>query len=507
MDKNSLTHKTLKNLSYSTFSYLWPVLFALFITPVLVFNLGARDYGVFIFINSILSLIGLLDFGISTAAQKYITEYSAAGLREKLRNLIGTMNTLFTAMGIVGLTIMATVGYVGCGFFNCTAETTFSYPTLFLLAGLIFLVDSVNSIYNIIPYAMQRFDLTAKLGVAKVSLQQLTALVLVLQGFSLYAIFISALLYSIAFSFVSRSIALKIMNEARFYFRFHKESAKEVYAFGLSLFITNLSTNSLINLDKFVIPIMLGPSRLTYYSLPGAISSKVPGLIGAFSSVIFPVTTQVASTGDQELLKRLYLRSFRLVAVLSASMAIPIFILSKEILRFWLDETFVQQSSLILMIFAVICFVLSLQSHMSNFLYGLGKLRAITVLSMIMAVLNVLLLALLIPRFDIIGAAWAYLISILPVFYLIYYLEKKYLGLTRIFLRHFVLYAKILIVGLALFAIIKLLLAGLITNLFSLLVMCGLSVVIYLALYWAFGFFKKEDVSDVLAFVKGSLAR
>lgn len=70
MEKDSLKYKSLKNASYNMFGYAWSIIFAIGITPIIVFKLGIKEYGIYIFINTLISLLGLIDLGITTAATK-----------------------------------------------------------------------------------------------------------------------------------------------------------------------------------------------------------------------------------------------------------------------------------------------------------------------------------------------------------------------------------------------------------------------------------------------------
>ncbi len=501
METDSLTYATLKNLSYSLLGYGWPLIFALFVTPIIVLNLGTRDYGVYIFINTIASLLGLLDLGVSTATQKYLSEYSATESRRGLSSLIRSMNTLFLCIGSIGLLVMIGIGFIGCAHFNCIGDTSVPYSLLFLIAGGTFLVESLNSVFVFTPYALQRFDISTKVGAVKITLQQLTILLLVLGGYSLFSIFLSTFAYSLIFFFVNQIIARRILPEARLRFGIHFEEIRKVYAFGFSIMLNNLSTSTLAHLDRFLIPIFLGPSQLTYYSLPGTISSKIPGVTGSMSSVIFPVTTKVHNGGDHAQLVRVYQRSLRLVTILAASMAISLFIFSTYLLRYWLNEDFVRKSGHVLMIFAAIAFLVSIQTHVSNFLYGTGKLKAITNTSIVMALVNLLLLLVLLPSFGITGAAWAYVLSLLPVFYLLYIVEARYLSIPHFFKRYALLYSKLIATGVLLYIFAHFALIPLSKSFAALLVIGPLSVLSYLFIFWRLRFFDTEDLREVRAYM------
>src|ERR1035437_2365126 len=103
MEFNS--HRILTNTTWNLVGYVWPILFAIVITPVIVRSWGIREYGVYIFLSTVISMLGLLDFGISTAVSKYLAEYYAQNNHEKIKNLLGTANTIFSVVGIIGLLI------------------------------------------------------------------------------------------------------------------------------------------------------------------------------------------------------------------------------------------------------------------------------------------------------------------------------------------------------------------------------------------------------------------
>jgi O-antigen/teichoic acid export membrane protein len=61
METSSLSYKTYKNISYSFIGFVVPIVFSVFITPVIVHKLGVAEYGVLILTNTIMGFLGLLD--------------------------------------------------------------------------------------------------------------------------------------------------------------------------------------------------------------------------------------------------------------------------------------------------------------------------------------------------------------------------------------------------------------------------------------------------------------
>ncbi len=68
-------HTSIKNTTYNFIGYIWPMFFSILTTPIIILNLGIKEYGVYVFITSVIGIIGLLDLGISAAVMKYLIEY------------------------------------------------------------------------------------------------------------------------------------------------------------------------------------------------------------------------------------------------------------------------------------------------------------------------------------------------------------------------------------------------------------------------------------------------
>ena len=101
-DGPSVKERALKNISYSLLAFIWPVLIAFIVTPIIVHHYGIKEYGIYIFINTLISLAGLLDIGFASAVSKFIAERHGGSDKEGLRNLFKTANTIFFLIGIIG---------------------------------------------------------------------------------------------------------------------------------------------------------------------------------------------------------------------------------------------------------------------------------------------------------------------------------------------------------------------------------------------------------------------
>jgi O-antigen/teichoic acid export membrane protein len=508
---SSITERALKNISYSVLSYGWPVIIAIFITPLIVHKLGIKGYGIYIFINTLITLAGLLDIGISTALSKFIAERHGRRDSEGLGRLFGTGNIILLAIGVAGFIFISGSIFVGLVSFPGTAGEYSAYIPAFIFAGFTFFINSINTLYIILPMALQRFDVGIKIGLYSITLQQLTTLALLFMGRSINSIFLAQALLTLIFYFIYRKYSVVLLNEDEqksvHKYAWHKKEALTCYTFGIVTFFNNLAGSSLTYLDRMIVPVFLGPSNLTYYSLPGSITNKTPGFSATLSGIIFPMTATFEGAGEKDKIKILYVRSMRLITITSAAITITFMAFAYKMLNYWISPDLANKASAVLIILALTNFVLAITGPLSNFLLGMGKLRSLTIASVVTAVFNLVLLLVLLPRFGIEGAAWAYLLALVPYLFLFYRTERVYLALLDRKDYYLKILLQISCTSTVVYLIDAFIVERFISNFPGVIVSCIFSFALFLGVHYMFGFFEKEDVHDIGSFVRRLLRR
>jgi O-antigen/teichoic acid export membrane protein len=506
VEPSSLTFQTFKNISYNVVGYVWPMFFALFVTPIIIFRLGVKNYGIYIFLNTVIGFLGLIDFGIGTAVSKYLAFYYGKKDFISITKLTNTANSLFLIIGTFGFIIAAVIALFGPAFLMGQFSSYAQYSFLFFIAGGIFFFNSVCGTYGSILNAVQRFDIRNMIGISSLTVSSLGILAIVLLGGSLQMIFIFQLILNFFIAATTFYYGKKVLPAATTKFAWDKGEVRKCYNFGLIAFVNNIAATALSSLDRLIIPFFVGPSNLTYYSVPGSVTSRIPGFANTLSATIFPTTSQLDGGDDRIRIEALYIRSFRLITIMAAAMTVTAASFAYKILFFWLNADFASHSTDILIILALTNFILALMGPLSNFLLGLGKLKFLTAMSITMGVLNAILLVILLPRYGITGAAWAYLVSILPTAYMFYYAETHYLALSGRKKYYTKKIVGTVLVSAAIWAIDTFLLSPFIVDRTTLLIVGGTSIVGYILFYKILGLFEMEDWRD-MSFFFGEILR
>ncbi len=507
MIKDSPTYRALSNALFSMIGFGWPIILAIFITPFTVHNLGVKEYGVYLFISTFIGIVGILDIGISSALSKFIAEENGRGDHEKMREIFGIGNTIFFGVGIVGALIIVGSAYIPLYFTNDPTITQYAqYKTAFVAGGLIFFTTSIMSIYAILPAAIQKLRASTRVGIIFTTLQQLVLVFIILNGYGTNALLWSSFVVTLLSYFAYRAMAENILphelKKSVHQFRFNGEEIKKYYSFGIGVFVSNVANSSLTYLDKMIIPLFLGPSNLSYYSLAGSIANKTPAVSTIFSNVIFPMTASFEGAGDRERTKQLYVRSMRLMTVLSMAITVTIIAIPYKMLQYWISEDVAIKGTAVLILLAWTNFFLSLTTPLTNFLIGAGRLKQLAKATVTAAILNALLLLILLPTVGLNGAAWAYILALIPYLFLFYWTETHLLELPGRLLFYAKLVAKLVLVSAIVYIIDTELLAAHISNFKEVVLVGTISVLLFLLIYRAFGFFEKRDVDDIQTFAK-----
>jgi O-antigen/teichoic acid export membrane protein len=142
MEANSLSYTTLKNSAYTFVNYIFPILFSVFITPIVVKKLGVEDFGVYVLVNTIIGFLGLLDIGFSAALLKYIAEYYGRKDFVALQKLISSANSLFLIIGLISFFCFLLAGLFFLPWFHINISSQQHILVVFVLGGiLIFLIS------------------------------------------------------------------------------------------------------------------------------------------------------------------------------------------------------------------------------------------------------------------------------------------------------------------------------------------------------------------------------
>ena len=171
-------------------------------------------------------------------------------------------------------------------------------------------------------------------------------------------------------------------------------------------------------------------------------------------------------------------------------MGTPAVVFAPNILQYWLGSAFKAESTEALQILVATYFMLGLSASAYWITMASGRARSTAIFSFATASINVGAIFLLVPSYGVVGAALAYLISVITVPGFVWYVERRVLKLAR---SPWPGIAWRLIIGITAEVVVCLALRPFADNLVSTIGLVLLCMLVAPAVLYSFGFIEAED--------------
>lgn len=223
----------------------------------------------------------------------------------------------------------------------------------------------------------------------------------------------SDLMYYAAYT-VFGSIGNNVINFIRLkkYIRLDSFSISELNIWrhlkpAFAIFVFNLVTSIYVNLDKVMVGFLKDNESVGYYTAATTISHIFLTVVASLGTVMLPRLSNLVQQGDLDSFKRLAAKSYNFTVLISLPVCGGLIILAPSLVRIFSGEVFVP-AILTLQLISPIIFAIGISSLVGmQILYPLGKIKLVTISTIVGAIINFLLNILLIPKFAQNGAAFA----------------------------------------------------------------------------------------------------
>jgi len=231
---------------------------------------------------------------------------------------------------------------------------------------------------------------------------------------------------------------------------------REVFNMTKFLFINRISDLIFHNSPRIIIGIFLGPISMTSYEAVIKISRMIKVALGFINSAIMPAASELYANNNTNTLRELFLKTCRYQLVAVFPVATAVMFLAQSFYRLWLGADFVKLAPLlwIALVFNLITPFITVGGAM---MIGMNKkLKSLTLLSTTNALLNVIIILLLIQKYELIGVFVGLSLSTLAMspFYLKMFF-KEFNIKAEIFLKESAIVAALVIFPLILISVIN----------------------------------------------------
>lgn len=405
------------------------------LVPLTLGYLGAKDYGIWLTISSVIAWFGFFDIGLGNGLRNRFAEALAIGNHELARIYVST--TYFGLAGIFGLLWIL---FFGASFFlnwysifNITPGETDNLQILVVYIFTLFVLRFILRLIAIIITADQKPALSNTFDPLSnvISLIIIYVLTITTKGSLFYlaiALTFSPVFVLLLASFYFFSHQYKAYRPSIKYFRM--DQLKDLTGLGFQFFIIQIAVVVIFSTDNMIITQLLGPEFVTPYNIAFKYFNSISMAFAIIMNPLWSAYTQAYTLDDIAWIRQITAKLMKLWFGIAAAVTLMILI-SPFFYKFWIGDK-VEISPLITLFMGIFILISTWNNIFVYFINGTGKIRFQLYSSIFAAVINIPLSIFLAGYHDL-GAAGVILatcICLLPGTLLAPYQYHKILNKT-----------------------------------------------------------------------------
>ena len=168
-------------------SLLAGIAVSFYMMPFLIHALGDRWYGIWALIGSITSYYALLDFGLTSAVTRFLTQALARAERPSANAVIVTGLVIFGGIGVLAFSISIAVALAGSWFFTDAGEAAVFRQAVLILGADVALTFPF-AVFNAVLAGHYRFDIASAVQLSALAVRTALIVYFVSHGYSILAL-------------------------------------------------------------------------------------------------------------------------------------------------------------------------------------------------------------------------------------------------------------------------------------------------------------------------------
>lgn len=385
-----------------------PAIAALIAVPILIRAVGDVRFSVLVLSWTTLGYFSLFDLGIGRAVTHAVADRIGSDREQEIGVAIWTALALLMPIGVLGSVLVFAVAQPLVTVLGVPADLHGEAVTAFRVLAVAIPFAAIAGALRGALEAKQFFGVVNALRVPHGLITFLGPLLVLPFSRSLVPMVAvlaigRVVLCAAHFGAISRAIP-DFRNPRR---RWDPGVARGLASFGGWMQVTYVVSPLMATLDRFVVGAVLGIGMVTYYAAPHELVTK----LWLFTMAVLPVFfSAMATTGtrDPERTSALFDRLVRMTIAVMFLPALILVVLAPDILQLWLGGSFETQSTTVMQVLAIAVFVNCAGQAAYTLIQAIGRPDITGKYHLAELPVYVLLLAYLLPRYGIVGAAVAW---------------------------------------------------------------------------------------------------
>ena len=392
-----------KGALYSYLAIFVNILSGLIYTPWMIRQIGQSQYGLFTLANSLISLF-MVDFGLSSACARYVSNFHAEGREDKVEGVLGVIYKLYLIVDFfILLSLVIVFFFLDAIYLNLTPKELIQFKVVYSIAGIYSVVSFPFVTLNGILTAYEKFQ---KLKLSELLYRFLVIVLMIfslLMGWGLYALVTVNALAGIL-TIVYKYIVIKKETSLRVNFSYSSKTLyKEIFKFSIWITVSLLAQRLIFNITPSILGIVANTSAIAIFGIVTTIESYTYLFANAINGMFMPKISNIYVNDKEGNILPLMLSVGKFQYIVNGLIVVGFLILGKQFLLLWMGESYIDSYYCILLVIIPGLFYNALQIANTAMIVK-NKVKYQAVVDLVMGIINVILSFALSSIYGVIGA-------------------------------------------------------------------------------------------------------
>ena len=398
----SVAKVILRNVASAWVGMATQIVVTLFLTPIVLSELGLEAYGLWLLLQGFVGYYGLVDMGLRAGITQSITRRLAAEDRSGVRRHITAAQPVLMKLSAAVIAIALIASFCLPAMVDCSPELRAAFPVVVIIQGIGVAIRLPLTPYSAVLVGLQRYDLANAIAVCVRIIYALAAYFVMLAGGGIIALSVTLVCTNLLDNLCRLVLAFRKVPELRRSVPNDltkcdwKNERSELFQVGGWNLMIQVGRRLIYYSDALVIGTLFSAAAIVPYGLASSLVEYCNSLVKVSTRVLYPTMANLHVKGDNEQQQNLYLFSTRICLLVSIAFLIAGFSHIRSFLRLWLydspDIEFICQDApmLFLLVGTAFAFV-SLRRPGTQLLLAASKLKELATVQFCEAMINLIL--------------------------------------------------------------------------------------------------------------------
>lgn len=378
----------------------------LWTTPLILNGVGKDAYAIWALVFSVLSIVGLLEFGVGAGTVKYAAEARGSGDTDRRNRAVSTLFVMGWVCAVVALVAILGITAASTHLFSVPADLHATMHLVFLMLGLRYAVLLWPlSVFQGVLYGDAKIGTINIIQAGSTLLYGLGCWLAIRLGYGIVGVaganLATMLIEYAAYWVVAKATTPGLIVRPSL---FDRAILKDAWKLALSQLIVAASGLILLRTDPLIIQAFLPLAAVSVYAVALRISESAFLLVKQFINVLSPHIAERQGRGDHEGVRQMFVVSTRYALAPAFLIALPLAVYSTTILTHWIGPS-VADGGPVLAVLCLSMLFMTPQVVASTFLTYTGRYLHASKPVVFGAILNVAASICFVKLFGLVGAA------------------------------------------------------------------------------------------------------